>query len=191
MYLLMYNLLIDSIPAWLILVPLYFIGLLFMLTILFTLLGSTKKLKNSVSFQSITVGLSKFISRLLYGPFYKPLSQVLMIFSTNIKKNKNSFYFILILLFCSFGLFFVKSFDGNISYLMNQRIVFDTTKSRSSFYSSEQVSLTVCYMGLKTILRKITFIVSKIHISEYHFSCQHHRIEIKNREEILTRGCMK
>lgn len=139
MYLLMYNLLIDSIPAWLILVPLYFIGLLLVLTILFTLLGSTKKLKNSVSFQSITVGLSKFISRLLYGPFYKPLSQVLMIFGTNIKKNKNSFYFILILLFCSFGLFFVKSFDGNIFYLMDKRIVFDTTKSRSSFYSSEQV----------------------------------------------------
>ena len=140
-YLLLFNLLVDYVPSYILLIPMYFIAGLMIVQTLLVLLGSKGKNRENEHLQSWTVRLVRFVAVILYGPFHKAITQVMMIFGSNYKKKKNLVY--LVILFLTSGIFLsvFKMFDTNIPFLINQKQVFDVTKSQAAFYASEDVAV--------------------------------------------------
>ena len=140
-YLLIFNMLIDYVPSYILLIPLYVLGFLMIAQTVLVIIGSKGKRREDDAYQTFSVKLVRFVSILIYGPLYKVITQVMMIFGSNYKKKKNLVYLIILFIVSGMFLSVFKMFDTNIPYLINQKTVFDVTKSRPAFYHSEQVEL--------------------------------------------------
>ena len=77
------------------------------------------------------------MSILSYGPIYKPILQVSMIFGSNFKKKKNLAYLIILFLFSGVFVSIYQMVNSNIPYLIRQEAFFDTARAYASFYRTE------------------------------------------------------
>ncbi len=71
------------------LIPLFIVSGLLVLQMIFSVIGNLKKYKSNVLVQTWMFKLVKFTSMVTYGPLYRNLLQVSMVFGSNFKKKKS------------------------------------------------------------------------------------------------------
>jgi hypothetical protein len=137
LYLLIYNLLSDYIDAYLLLTPaIILITISLGQTVLF-IIANLKVNREKRDLQLLTFKIFRLSSIIFYGPLYKSILQVSMIFGSNFKKKKSLVY--LIFLFVFSGVF-VSTFqiaNTNIPYLIDRDNYFYVTSTYSRYYRTE------------------------------------------------------
>lgn len=133
-YLLIYNKLFEFLPSWLLLMPGVLILVLSLVSSVFGLVGNRKKNRENVELQTWGFKLVKFSSIILYGPLYKTILQITMIFGSNFKKRKSFMYLIILFSFSGLLVGGYQLLKTNISYLIVSEGYFDETKLYPAYY---------------------------------------------------------
>ncbi len=119
-YLLMYNLLSDYLPTYLLLAPLFIVGLLILAQTVFNIIGNLKRFKSNATIQTWLFKLVRLASMFTYGPLYKNLLQVTMVFGSNFKRKRSLIGLVLLFLVSGTCVAIIKVDQTNILYLVNQ-----------------------------------------------------------------------
>ena len=137
LYLLFFNLLSDYVHSYILLIPVFFILIFALVQTVIGIIANLKLNKEKKKLQTWNFKIVRLGSIILYGPLYKSVLQVLMIFGSNFKKKKNLVY--LIYLFFLFGVFvsFYQATNTNLHYLFSRDSYFDVTKSYAGYYKTE------------------------------------------------------
>jgi len=117
-YMLIYNLLLDYVTSYILLIPLFLILALIVIQTIFGIIGNLKKFKNNVGVQTWMFKTVRLASMVTYGPLYRNLLQVTMVFGTNFKKKKSLVYLVSLFFVSGMFLTFVKVTDTNIFHLI-------------------------------------------------------------------------
>ena len=136
-YLLVFNLLSSYVSVYILLIPLALFILVLLLQSVFGIIANIKKNKENVKLQTFSFNLVKYGSMVLYGPLYKSILQVTMIFGSNFKKQKSLIYLVLISVLFGAMMSIFQLFNTNIPYLMGQKDYVDSTVVYSDFYETE------------------------------------------------------
>ncbi|AUC14704.1 hypothetical protein BTO06_05905 [Tenacibaculum sp. SZ-18] len=135
-YLFVYNGLIDSVPSYLLLIPIYaFIAILIIQTVI-GILANLKINHNKAKLQIIAFKTNKIASIIMFGPLNKSILQISMVFGSNFKKKKKLVY--LLIVFLIFGSL-VASYqmkNTNIDYMANNSRYFKKTIISPTFYKT-------------------------------------------------------
>lgn len=142
LYLLIFNILSEYILSDILLIPVYLVAIGMILQLIVSLIANLKVNKNKKKLQVFNFKLVKIMSFIAYGPLYKMILQVSMIFTTNFKKKKSLSY--LILGFILFGVFLSVFHlkQTNIAYLIVNKDYFDSTRQYSEFYKNQNSNTT-------------------------------------------------
>ena len=135
-YLWLYNLLSKYIQSEILLIPLGLLLLSLLAQIIITIIANIKSNHKKRDLQIFSFKIVKLVSLLIYGPLYKSILQVSMIFGSNFKKKKSLAYLMLIFLFSGafFAVFQINK--TNIPYLINNTTYFDATKVYGAYYQT-------------------------------------------------------
>jgi len=136
-YLLIFNLLSDYIQSYILLIPVILIGSSLFIQTAFTIISNLKFNKEKRNLQIWNFKIVRFVSIIIYGPLYKSILQVSMIFGSNFKKKKTLIYLILLFLISGMFVSIYQMTNTNIPYLISRDSYFDETKSYSSYYKTE------------------------------------------------------
>ncbi|WP_075343244.1 6TM ABC transporter family protein [Tenacibaculum agarivorans] len=133
-YIILFNLLSSIVPPMVLLIPLIFLLSMVFLQSGLSIYANLKMNHEKEELQNRSFQLNKISSMILFGPLYKAILQVSMIFTSNFKKKKRLSY--LMIIFVSSGAFVALFQMGqtNIPYLINSKKYFSKTKVESSFY---------------------------------------------------------
>jgi hypothetical protein len=135
-YLLLFNLLSDYIPNYVLLIPLVIFAAIYIAQMILTIVANIKKFKTNDTVQTWYFQATILGSALLYGPLYKNLLQITMIFGSNFKKKKALVRTMIFMLAFGAILGTYKLFDSNVLYLMGLNKDLDTTKAYEFYYST-------------------------------------------------------
>ncbi len=133
-YILLYNTLADYIPSYILLIPLILLFFLFIFQIVFSIYANLKSNKEKKKVQIFLFRIMKFLSIIMYGPLYKSILQVSMIFSSNFKKKKRLSYLMIVFLFSGSFVAIYQIEQTNIPYLISYKKYFSSTKLQANFY---------------------------------------------------------
>lgn len=143
-YLLVYNLLIDFVPSYILLIPVVLSTALFVVQTVLSVMANLKKNKEKERLQIWAFKGSKLFSMISYGPLYKYNMQVMMIFGSNFKKKKALVYLMFVFVLSGSMVAAWKAFDSNILHLIQYGgqlkrdvLVSDATRIESYFYESQ------------------------------------------------------
>lgn len=138
-YLLLYNVLSQFISSYILLIPVIIIGGGMLFQSLFVFYANMKRNKENEKIQHFNFKLVKYVSIISFGPLYKNLLQVSMIFGSNFKKKKSLVYLMLVFLFSGAVLSVVKMPQTNILYMMSSVVQnpFDSYKTYAEFYKKD------------------------------------------------------
>lgn len=139
-YLVLFNLLSPYIPTYILLIPLFLMAFLMTFQMAFTGYANMKANKENEKIQIRLYKLVKLVSIVTYGPFYKTISQVLMIFGSNFKKKKRMVILVLSFIIGGACIAIYQIRNTNIPYLINHRTIFRTTKVQASYYEHQNKS---------------------------------------------------
>lgn len=134
LYLLVFNLLSGKVPSYILWIPLAILGLIFIAQTIITVIANIKRFKENDRIQNLYYHASIWGSKLLYGPFYKSLLQVTMIFGSNFKKKKTLVRTVLFMLIFGAILGMYQLFQSNVIVLMNFNKTLDQTKMYDYYY---------------------------------------------------------
>ena len=136
-YLLVFNMLSSYVSIYILLIPLGFLVIVMLMQMVIGIIANIKSNKEKEKLQIWNFKIVKFASTVLYGPLYKSILQVSMIFGSNFKKKKSLAY--LMFLFVISGVFIsiAQLGETNIPYLINKEAHFDTTRVNSNYYETE------------------------------------------------------
>jgi len=119
-YLLIFNLLSNYVPTYLLLIPLGFLALVLLSQMVIGIVANLKNNKSKVKLQTWNFKIVKLASMLTYGPLYKPLLQITMIFGSNFKKKKSLGYLMFAFLICGAFVAIGQLNKTNIPYLIDE-----------------------------------------------------------------------
>lgn len=136
-YLLVFNLLSDYVQSYILLIPAILIIFSLLVQMVVAIISNLKFNKEKRTLQIWNFKIVRFISIILYGPLYKSILQVTMIFGSNFKKKKAIIYLILLFLISGMFVSVFQMTNTNIPYLISRDSYFDKTKSYSSYYKTE------------------------------------------------------
>ncbi|MGB5434677.1 MAG: hypothetical protein WBM98_02215 [Maribacter sp.] len=136
LYLICFNLLKDTLPLWVLLVPLIVAGSLIIFGMIISIPANIKKFHGNQTIQHLYFLYARWGALILYGPFQKSILQITMVFGSNFKKKKGLIKMVIFMLFIGFVFGMVKMFDSNFRYLLNHERELDTSKKHSFFYQS-------------------------------------------------------
>lgn len=135
-YLLLFNLLSEYVPKYVLLIPAILIGIGAMFQIMVSLYANLKKNKEKEKLQLLNFTLVRYVNMVMFGPLNKNILQVFMIFGSNFKKKKSLSYLMLLFLFSGTLVAGVQLKNTNIFYLVssNYQKYFDSYKTYSNYY---------------------------------------------------------
>ena len=136
-YLLVFNLLSDYVQSYILLIPAILIIFSLLVQMVVAIISNLKFNKEKRNLQIWNFKIVRFISIIIYGPLYKSILQVTMIFGSNFKKKKALIYLILLFLISGMFVSVFQMTNTNIPYLISRDSYFDKTKSYSSYYKTE------------------------------------------------------
>lgn len=138
-YLLVFNLLSDYIPYYLLLLPAAIIIFFMSLQVIFGVIANTKKNKENEVMQIRFFKSSYFTYLLVLGPLYKSIVQIIMIFSSNFKKKKSLIFLLISFLVLGMSTTFFQFTNTNIIYLIIKgvNIPLDKTQIYKGYYQTE------------------------------------------------------
>lgn len=138
-YLLLFNLLSDFIPSYLLLIPLGIFAVIYGAQMVLTIVANIKKFKTNDTVQTWYFQATILGSAVLYGPLYKNLLQITMIFGSNFKKKKALVRTMIFMLVFGAILGTVKLFNSNVLYLLGANTNLDSTKAYDFYYSTNNL----------------------------------------------------
>ncbi|APG66194.1 hypothetical protein LPB136_12785 [Tenacibaculum todarodis] len=141
-YLFVFNLLSTYINTYILLIPAVLIGLSLLVQIIITFVANLKVNRKKEKLQILSFKVNTFVSKILFGPLYRSILQISMIFGSNFKKKKSLIYLVLTFLFAGVLVFANQIPKTNILYLTSHKKHFNTTKVYSSFYNDENKNNT-------------------------------------------------
>ncbi len=136
-YLLLFNMLSEYIPAGILLIPVFIMVFGLLLQMLVGIIANLKAFKDKRELQIFYFKIVHIVSMLSFGPLYKSIVQVFMIFGTNFRKKKHIVYLLILFLFSGAFVAVFYMFKTNIPYLINHDSYFDKTRSHAYFYKTE------------------------------------------------------
>ena len=137
-YLMVFNLLSDYINSYILLIPAIFIIISLFVQTVISLISNLKYNREKEKLQIWNFKIVRFVYIMVWGPLYKSILQVSMIFGSNFKKKKNLVYLVILFLFSGMLVSVFQITNTNILYLINRDSYFDSTKSYASYYASEK-----------------------------------------------------
>ncbi|WP_440068207.1 hypothetical protein [Tenacibaculum discolor] len=143
-YLLLFNLLSAYVNTYILLIPAFLIAISLMLQSIITMFSNLKKNKEKEKLQVLNFKVVKFVSMVSFGPLYKSILQVSMIFGSNFKKKKSIVYLMLFFFFSGVVLASIQIPKTNIFYLVisNKQNFFNKYKTYSDYYKDSNKSNT-------------------------------------------------
>lgn len=139
LYMLLFNLLIDYVPSYILLIPILIVILLLAISFIFNIIGNLKQFKSNVRVQTWMFKIVKLSSMITYGPLYRNLLQVSMVFGSNFKKKKSLVYLILLFFLSGMCVGVVKIQDTNIFHLVKPDS-YDAQKMHLSYYEDQDIN---------------------------------------------------
>ncbi|SEB98713.1 hypothetical protein SAMN04489761_2173 [Tenacibaculum sp. MAR_2009_124] len=136
LYLLIYNMLSEYINSYILMVPAIFIGLSLFVQIIISVIANLKKNQEKEKLQLLSFKVVKFVSMISFGPIYKSILQVTMIFGSNFKKKKSLVYLIFVFLISAMLVAVIQLPKTNILYLVRNRVAanYDIHKTYADYY---------------------------------------------------------
>lgn len=139
-YLAFYNTFLNTLPQWLLLAPAVIVGLVLIVSSLLSTIANNQRLRNSQPFQTAHFQITKLSSLIFFGPVYKIVLQVTMIFASNFKKKKHISYLVV-----SFGcvgvvLAVFKISYSNIEYLIDKSRFLQPASAKASLYRENNLT---------------------------------------------------
>ena len=135
-FLLLYNAFSDSIPAIYLQIPIYAFGVLIVLQMVVTIYANLKVNHEKYVVQDYSFKINNIVSAIMFGPLYKSILQVNMIFGSNFKKKKKLVLLMIVFLLSGAFVSFYQIDNTNIIYLTNPKKYFSKDLVRSEFYKS-------------------------------------------------------
>lgn len=108
------------------------------LQVLISIVANLNYFKKNHTIQEAYFFSTKYSSWLLFGPLYKYLMQISMIFATNFKRKKSLVGLTIVFLCIGMILTFIRFIDSQIPYLVNQESFFNSTQAYHGYYESEE-----------------------------------------------------
>lgn len=142
LYLFLFNLLVPYVNTYVLLIPGAIIIVGAISQSLLTLFSNLKANKEKEKLQILSFKGVKFVSMIMYGPLYKNILQVFMIFGSNFKKKKSLVYLLFMFLLGGVLVFTIKLKETNVVYLIAKNKYFDETRAYSDFYKSDNENNT-------------------------------------------------
>jgi len=142
LYLLLFNLLSNYIESYVLLIPLFIIGIIYLFQTLFSIFANLKSFRNNKKIQIWYFKTVKLGSLMMFGPIYKSILQVSMIFGSNFKKKKYLAYLIFVFLFAGICVFGFQVSKTNVLSLTNQSTNSDSTRMYSNYYETRNKTNT-------------------------------------------------
>lgn len=138
-YLLLFNLLSDFIPSYLLLIPIGIFVIIYSAQMILTIVANIKKFKTNDTVQTWYFQATILGSAVLYGPLYKNLLQITMIFGSNFKKKKTLVRTMIFMLVFGVILGTVKLFNSNVLYLLGANTNLDRTEAYEFYYGTNNL----------------------------------------------------
>jgi hypothetical protein len=142
LYLVIANRLVNIIPLYVIVAPLALLALATIAQMFLTVFCNIKRNKDNEKLQTMFYRVSMFITIISFGPLYKAIMQISVIFSTNFKKDKALVKLVLFFVLCGFCLAGVRLLNTNILYLMHPDKYFSTSHAEASYYQNQMIGET-------------------------------------------------
>ncbi len=137
-YLLLFNLFRGLLPenlTWVLWLPMIILGLVVVFGLFISIPANLKKFRDNETVQHLYFLHAKWGSFLLYGPIYKSVLQITMIFGSNFKRKKGLIKMVIFMLFIGICFAMVKLLNSDFRYLLNFDREQDTSKMELSFYA--------------------------------------------------------
>lgn len=138
-YLLIFNLLSSYIPVYALLIPLAILLGIYLIQLTLTIIANIKPFKKNDKIQTWYFYSTIIGSAVLYGPLYKSLLQITMIFGSNFKKKKTLVRTMIFMLVFGAILGLFRMFDSNVLYLMGANNNLDDTKAYEFYYRNNNL----------------------------------------------------
>jgi len=135
-YLLLYNFLVDTVPSWLLLLPALLIAVVILFGSMLGIIANLKRYRNSEKLQHLYFLYAKWNGYLLYGPLYKSILMITMIFASNFKKKKALIRLVLVMFLFGVAFTLFKMTESNYFYLINPNPIRDTTRAYPEYYKN-------------------------------------------------------
>ncbi|MGB5553901.1 MAG: hypothetical protein WBM83_04520 [Flavobacteriaceae bacterium] len=135
LYLILFNMLSDLIPDWVLLAPLGLLAFVLFAGLLVSIPANMKKFHKNETIQHLYFLYARWATVPFYGPFYKSIMQISMLFGSNFKKKKGLVKMVILMLLI--GIFFggSKLIGSNYRYLITSDYKPEKSRLNSSFYS--------------------------------------------------------
>ncbi|MGQ8367343.1 hypothetical protein [Glaciecola sp. 1036] len=140
--LLLANVLVEFLPIYIILLPIYIIGGLVVLQMVISLVCNMPRNKDKEELQTLYFKLSMMTSLLSFGPLYKAIMQISALFSTNFKKDKALVKLVIFFICCGFAMSAVRIIPTNILYLIKPTAYNNPTKAEPRYYFDQSENET-------------------------------------------------
>jgi hypothetical protein len=141
LYLILFNILRDFIPTWILFAPLALLAISFVFGFLISIPANMKKYRNNEKIQHLYFLYARWSMLPLYGPFYKSIMQITMLFGSNFKKKKGLIKMVLLMLFIGILFGGSKLIGSNYRYLINKDIQPDKSRVYANYYSTNNSDL--------------------------------------------------
>ncbi len=136
LYLIIFNILSDYITTWILLAPLALLALCFVFGLLISIIANMKKYHDNERIQHLYFLYTRWSAVPLYGPFYKSIMQIIMLFGSNFKKKKGLIKMVLLMLLVGILFGSSKLIGSNYRYLINKDIEPDESRVYANYYST-------------------------------------------------------
>lgn len=133
-YLLLFNLLKDIIPHWVLFIPAALLFLLFIFGMLISVPANLKKYRSNERIQHLYFLYARWGAIAMYGPFHKSVLQITMLFGSNFKKKKGLVKMVLVMLIIGVLFGMTKLINSQYGYLIKTDITPDTTRIYDYYY---------------------------------------------------------
>ncbi len=139
LFLQLFNMLKDILPLWLFLVPAGLLVLIFVFGMLISIPANLKKFHGNKTIQHLYFLYARWGGLIMYGPLYKSILQITMLFGSNFKKKKGLVKMVLFMLLIGIIFGATRMFESNFGYLLTHSRAQDLTKLNSSFFAQNNL----------------------------------------------------
>ncbi|MFY7672465.1 hypothetical protein ACOSP6_15395 [Tenacibaculum sp. MEBiC06402] len=139
LYLLIYNTFFESIPTIFLLIPLYILCFLIILQMIVSIYANLKVNHEKHHVQIFSFKVNNLVSAIMFGPLYKSILQVNMIFGSNFKKKKRLVFLMIVFLLSGAFASFYQLDKTNILYLINPKKYFQKDLIHPTYYQTNNI----------------------------------------------------
>lgn len=137
LYLMLFNILNDLIPTWLLLLPIFTLVVLAGLQGLLTFLSNIQKIKDNDAIQLFLFRIVKLTNMIMLGPIYKSALQISMTFGSNFKRKKHIAYMVIGFVFFGCIVAGIKFAKSDLALLIDSETYLTQHVHRPDMYRSE------------------------------------------------------